>query len=213
MSKLRKIILVTLAIMMVCATNAQTISRRVTVFKDFEPVVVHLVNGKPLKVGAANIFLKNSRLLYKSGTKVLEAKMDNIQSVDFANKTYFRVDTVLAYRVDSVGQNGLYCATMIDMEAYALDMANKRTITNLEISSQVSMAALENNDKEDREYPLQNHYFIKFNGKFIKANELYVLKAVPKSKKKVFWETVRQVGFSWQHEDSLMELLRVISKD
>ena len=138
--------------------------------------------------------------------------MDNIESVDFANKTYFKVDTLLAYRVDSVGQNGLYCASMIDMETYALDRANQRTITNLEISSQVSMAALENNDKEDLEYPLQNHYFIKYNGKFIKANELYVLKAIPKSKRKVFWEAVREVGFSWIHEDSLMKLLKVISE-
>ena len=71
---------------------------------------------------------------------------------------------------------------------------------------------LERGDKEDLEYPLQNHYFIKYNGKFIKANELYVLKAIPKSKRKVFWETVREVGFSWIHEDSLMKLLKVISE-
>jgi hypothetical protein len=101
---------------------------------------------------------------------------------------------------------------MIDLEAYSMNMANKRLITNLEIGSLVSMAALENTDKEDQEYPLQNHYYIKYNGKFVKANELYVLKAVPKSKRKIFWETVRQVGFSWQHEDSLMELLKAISE-
>ncbi|MBQ2361347.1 MAG: hypothetical protein II398_10695, partial [Prevotella sp.] len=62
------------------------------------------------------------------------------------------------------------------------------------------------------EFPLQNNYYIEYNGKFVKAHELYVLRAIPKSKRKDFWATVREVGFSWIHEDSLMKLLKVISE-
>ena len=171
-----------------------------------------MTNGKPLKVGAANIFLKNSKLLYKSGTRVLEAKLANVKSVTIGDKYYVKIDTILAYRVDTVGKNGVYCATIIDMESYKMDMANKRHITNFEISDHVNMTALESTKEEANEFPLQNNYYIEYNGKFIKAHELYVLRAIPKSKRKVFWETVREVGFSWIHEDSLVKLLKVISE-
>ena len=209
---MRRIILGIFVMLMACSVQAQTITHRVTAFKEYKPAVVMLTNGKPLKVGAANIFLKNSRLLYKNGTKVLEAKLDNVKSVSIEDKFYEKIDTILAYRIDTVGKNGLYCAPVIDMVAYNLDQANKRHITNFEISTQVNMTALESTEEEAHEYPLQNYYYIKYNGKFVKAHELYVLRAIPKSKRKVFWETVREVGFSWIHEDSLMKLLKVISE-
>lgn len=209
---MRSIITFILSVLVSVGANAQTISHRITAFKDYQPAVVELTNGKPLKVGAANIFLKNSKLLYKSGSKVLEAKLANVKSVTIGDRYYVKIDTILAYRVDTVGKNGLYCATTIDMENYRLDMANKRHITNFEIGDHVNMTALESTKEEANEFPLQNNYYIEYNGKFVKAHELYVLRAIPKSKRKDFWATVREVGFSWIHEDSLMKLLKVISE-
>ena len=127
---MKNIVFLALSLLICHGVNAQTISHGVTAFKEYQPAIVELTNGKPLKVGAANIFLKNSKLLYKSGTKVLEAKLANVKSVSIGDKYYVKIDTILAYRVDTVGKNGLYCATTIYMENYKLDMANKIHITN-----------------------------------------------------------------------------------
>ena len=119
--------------------SAQNVTNRVTAYQDFKSAIVLLANGNALKVGKANIFLKNSSLVYKSGAKVLQANMNNVSEVKFDDRIYVKIDSVMAYRVDTVGENGLYCATVVDMEAYNMQMANKRQITNLEISSQVSI--------------------------------------------------------------------------
>ena len=190
--------------------SAQNVSNRVTAYPDFKSAIVLLANGNPLKVGKANIFLKNSSLVYKSGAKVLQANMNNVSEVKFDDRTYVKIDSVMAYRVDTVGENGLYCATVVDMEAYNMQMANKRQITNLEISSQVSMTALVSPDDE-QEYPLNDYYYFKYNGKFVKAMELNVLRSVPKAKRRLFWAIVREPGFSWTSKDSLMRLLQTIS--
>ena len=178
--------------------SAQNVSNRVTAYPDFKSAIVLLANGNPLKVGKANIFLKNSSLVYKSGAKVLQANMNNVSEVKFDDRIYVKIDSVMAYRVDTVGENGLYCATVVDQ------------ITNLEISSQVSMTALVSPDDE-QEYPLNDYYYFKYNGKFVKAMELYVLRSVPKAKRRLFWAIVREPGFSWTNKDSLMRLLQTIS--
>ena len=41
--------------------------------------------------------------------------------------------------------------------------------------------------------------------------ELYVLRSVPKAKRRLFWAIVREPGFSWTSKDSLMRLLQTIS--
>ena len=42
---------------------AQTTTTALTVYKEFQPATIHLADGRLLKVGFANIFLKNSSLL------------------------------------------------------------------------------------------------------------------------------------------------------
>ena len=192
--------------------NAQMVSHRVTAFKQFEPATVHLSSGKPLKVKEANVFLRNSQLLYKSGGKVKQASIDNVTGVDFASRSYVKIDSILAYRVGSVSQNDLYCATLIDMETYNTNILNNRQVTNFEIGSQVNLTTLDTETDEEREYPIQNHYFFQYNGKLIEAHELYVLRAVPKAKRRIFWTIVREPGFSWTQEESLLRLLKGITE-
>lgn len=190
--------------------SAQNVTNRVTTYQDFKSAIVLLANGNALKVGKANIFLKNSSLVYKSGAKVLQANMNNVSEVKFDDRHYVKIDSVMAYRVDTIGENGLYCATVIDMEAYNMQIANKRQITNLEISSQVSLTALVS-PEDEQEYPLNDYYYFEYNGKFVRAMELYVLRSVPKAKRRLFWAIVREPGFSWTNKDSLMRLLQTIS--
>ena len=204
---------VLLTCIMAClGANAQMVSHRVTAFKQFEPATVHLSSGKPLKVKEANVFLRNSQLLYKSGGKVKQASIDTVIGVDFASRSYVKIDSILAYRVGSVSQNDLYCATLIDMETYNTNILNNRQVTNFEIGSQVNLTTLDTETDEEREYPIQNHYFFQYNGKFIEAHELYVLRAVPKAKRRIFWTIVREPGFSWTQEESLLRLLKGITE-
>ena len=45
----------------------------VMAFKDFKPARVKLTDGRTIKVPKANVFLKHSTLVYKSGNSVKEA--------------------------------------------------------------------------------------------------------------------------------------------
>ena len=85
-------------------TTAETqTTTSLTIYQEFQPATIHLVDGKQLRVGLANIFLKNSSLLYKSGQETKEANMKTLVKVEFKDRTYFRIDSVLAYQVDTAG--------------------------------------------------------------------------------------------------------------
>ena len=76
---------------------AQTTTTSLTVYPSFQPATIHLNDGRQLKVGFANIFLKNSGLLYISGQETKEANLKTLTKVDFKDRTYYRIDSVLAY--------------------------------------------------------------------------------------------------------------------
>lgn len=192
--------------------QAQNTSRQITEYADFKPAVIHLTTGKDVSMPKANIFLKNSALLYRSGAKTKQARTANVKSVDFGDRTYVRIDTLLAYRVDSVGTNALFCARLIDMAAFNSMIINNRQITNLSIGEQVSMTALELVNEEDVEYPIVNHYYFSYGGKVVRAHDREVLRLTPKPLRRNYWTVVREAGFSWNSEASLLKLLRAITE-
>ena len=83
---------------------AQEVTPQLTVFPDFRPATAYMTDGKKVDIPMANIFLKNSSLLYLSGEVTKEANTKSLMRVDFADRSYFRIDSVLAYPIDSVGQ-------------------------------------------------------------------------------------------------------------
>lgn len=192
--------------------HAQNTSRQITEYAEFKPAVIHLMTGRDVTITKANIFLKNSRLLYKSGTKTKQARTANVKSVDFADRTYVRIDTLLAYPVDTVGTNTLYCARMIDMAAFNAMIINNRQITDLSIGEQVGMTTLELINEENVEYPIVNHYFFSYRGKVVRAQDREVLRLTPKPLRRNYWTVVRENGFSWDSEASLMKLLKAITE-
>ena len=115
----QKTLLIALLLAMVLGASGQIALSRLTAFTEFRPAVVHLADGKTMNLPLANIFLKNSSLLYmnNSGT-AMEADMKNLLRVDFDDRTYVRIDTLLAYRVDTIGNSALYCAWVIDLKAF-----------------------------------------------------------------------------------------------
>jgi len=111
---------------------AQVRTPKLTVYKQFKPSIITLKDGRKVNQPLTNIFLKNSSLLYMNGTNSMEAKMDNIVSVQFDDRFYVRIDSLLCYQVDTVGNDALYCATIIDIPAYQQQLKNNQVISNLD---------------------------------------------------------------------------------
>lgn len=181
-----------------------------TVYKEFRPALIQLTDGRVIKQNLANIFLKNSSLMYLQGSNAMEAKMDNIQSVKFDDRLYVKLDTILAYPVDSVGNDVLYCATVIDLVSYQAQLRNNQVITNFDLGEQISTTTMDISSDEDYKFPLVDLYFFKFNGKYVKAHERNLQLLLDKQQKRILKTFVRLEDFSWTNPDSLMKLLRAL---
>ena len=143
----------------------QEVTPAVTVYKQFQPASIRLSDGRLLKVSLANIFLKNSALLYKSGVQTKEANMGTIESVAFEDRTYYKIDSLLAYQVDSVGDDALFCAKKIDFVAYRQLLANNRDITSLSLGDMVGFTTTELQDEQDIHFPIIPVFYYRLNGR------------------------------------------------
>ncbi len=181
---------------------------KLTVYPEFKPSVIELADGRILKEKFTNIFLKNSSLLYMSGTVTKEAYMANIKSVKFDDRLYVKVDTLLAYEVDSVGNDALYCATVIDQEAYRQNLRNNQVMTNISLSDQVSTTSVDLSNEDDYLFPLINIYYYRLNGKFVRCHDRSLSNVLNKEKKRMLRTFVHMDDFSWSDQKSLIELLK-----
>ncbi len=197
------------------ATLAQsdTLSRRTMAFATFRPAVVTLANGKTVNAPQANVFLKGSVLVYRNPQgRVMEANRRTVRSVDFAERHYERIDTMLYWRVDTVGSNALYCATYIDMLSLRQQILNSRNMTDVQMNSlMLSSTALTAND-EDFDLPYTNVYYYRYRGKWVRVHERDIDHALPRNKRQAYKLALSMPGFSWSAPPSLLELLRSISE-
>ncbi len=197
------------------ATLAQsdTLSRRTMAFATFRPAVVTLANGKTVNAPQANVFLKGSVLVYRNPQgRVMEANRRTVRSVDFAERHYERIDTMLYWRVDTVGSNALYCATYIDMLSLRQQILNSRNMTDVQMNSlMLSSTALTAND-EDFDLPYTNVYYYRYRGKWVRVHERDIDHALPRNKRQAYKLALSMPGFSWSDPHSLLELLRSISE-
>jgi hypothetical protein len=200
-----------LLLFMACLAStlmAQERTTNLTVYKNFKPSIILLKDGRVLKQPLTNIFLKNSSLLYLHGTTSMQANMDNIVSVKFDDRLYNKIDTVLAYEVDSVGDKKLYKATIIDQIAYRQQLRNNQVITNLQMGDQLSTTTMNLNGDEDYKFPLIDLFFYRINGKIVKVHERDLSRVLSKEQKRMMRTFLSMPDFSWTDEKSLMELLR-----
>lgn len=189
----------------------QATTAKLTYYKDFRPSYIQLKDGRIIKQNLTNIFLKNSSLLYMQGTNAMEANMDNIVSVKFDDRLYVKIDTVLAYVVDSIGQDVLYCATVMDMESYQRQIRNNVMITNIGGgNSALQTSTMDLNTPEDFKFPLINLYFYQLNGKFVKCHERNLQYILNKEKKRIVRTFVTMDDFSWTDKSSLLKLLKAL---
>lgn len=206
----RNILIVLLAIAGIVSSHAQQVTPALTVYKEFRPAKVMLADGKILNLSLANIFLKNSSLLYKSGLETKEANMNTVLRVDFKDRSYLRIDTLLAYQVDTVGHDVLYCAQMIDMDSYRQQIANNREITSLDLNDMIGYTTVDLQNEQDIHFPIKNVFIFRINGNFVIAHERSLKRLLTKEKRRILASAIAMPGFSWNDEKSLMDLLKMI---
>ncbi len=207
---MRKIALCIIAALVCQMAVAQERTGAITQYKEFKPAVILLSNGKIFRQPLANIFLKNSSLLYNSGDKTMEANMDNILSVTFDDRQYIKIDTILAYKVDSVGSDALYKATVIDLVSYKNQLLNNRQITSLDLGDQISYSNVDISTEEDHLFPLVDKFFFRYKDQFVRVHERDIQRLLPKDKRRLFKSYISVPGFSWTDEKSLLNLLKGI---
>lgn len=208
---MRKIYLLAMLLATTFITSeAQTTTTSLTVYKEFQPATIHLVDGRLLKVGFANIFLKNSSLLYKSGHETKEANLSTLTKVDFKDRTYYRIDSVMAYQVDTVGHQPLYCAQRIDFESWRNQIVNNRNMTNISIGDMLNYTTADIGDANDIHFPLINVYYLQIDGKYVLAHERNLKRALNKEQRRLMTSVMSEPGFSWNSEKSLLRLLEVL---
>ena len=190
----------------------QVRTTKLTVYPEFKPSLIQLADGRTVKQSLTNIFLKNSHLLYLQGTQVMEANMKNVLSVKFDDRQYIKVDTLLVYQVDSVGGDALYCATIIDQDAYHGWLKNNQIITNLSLGEQITTTTIDMNDEDDFKFPLINIYYYRYNGQFVRCHERNLSRILPKEKRRILKTFVILPDFSWTKAESLLKLLKGIQQ-
>lgn len=207
---MKKLVLFLLLSIGVLTASAQGTTTMVTVYQAFKPATIHLVDGRQLKVSLANIFLKNSGLLYISGHDTKEASLQNISTVEFQDRTYYRIDSVLAYQVDTVNHQPLYCAQRIDLVAWKGMIINNRQLDNISLGDMLTYSATELADQHDIHFPVINVYYFQINGKYVLAHERNLKRVLDKEKRRLMASVMSEPEFSWTSEKSLLKLLKYI---
>ena len=196
---------------------AQEVTPQLTVFPEFRPATVYLSDGKKLDIPMANIFLKNSSLLYISGELTKEVDTKNLMRVDFKDRIYFRIDSVLAYQVDTIGANALFCAKVLDLKAYRQLIANNSNITNLDINDLTTMNMLQYttidiNDVNDIHFPVIPLYYYRINDQFVLVHERNLKRFFNKENRRRMESVMNLPDFSWTDEKSLLKILEIIQQ-
>ena len=207
---MKKLVLFLLLTTAALTMTAQPTTTSLTVYQSFQPATIHLVDGRKLKVDHANIFLKNSGLLYISGHDTKEANLKTMAKVEFKDRTYYRIDSVLAYQVDTVNHQELYCAPRIDVVAWRGLLINNRQLSNIDLGEMVTYSATELVDRQDIHFPLINLYYLKIDGKYVLAHERNLKRVLDKEKRRLMASVMSEPGFSWTSEASLLKLLKYI---
>lgn len=205
----------TVLIMAAVKVAAQEVTPQLTVYPEFRHATVYMTDGKKLDIPMANIFLKNSSLLYISGELTKEASTDNLLRVDFKDRSYIRIDSVLAYQVDTVGTNALFCAKVLDLKAYKQLLANNQNITNLDLNDLSSMnmfqfTTVDIGDEKDIHFPVIPLYYFRINDQYVFVHERHLKRFFDKENRRRMESVMNLPDFSWTNEKFLLKILEII---
>ncbi|MGN0221665.1 MAG: hypothetical protein ACI4BA_06035 [Prevotella sp.] len=191
-------------------SSVHSVRGRTTLYPAFSPATIYLSDGRVVKERNANIFLKNATLVYKSGGVVKKVKPSLISKVQFADATYYRVDTLLASVVDSVQGSALYKASVIDIETYNELVTASSSVTDVIVAEYVSVGTVERTAAEDKDYPLIDYYFMDFQDRQVLMEDRKLYRIVPKNKRRLYKDIISAPDFSWASPESLCKLMDLI---
>ena len=216
MKRLALVITIVLLATLKVAAQKQDITSAITVYPTFQPATVTLTSGRKMEIPLANIFLKNGALLYMSGDDIKEANMQTILRAEFADRTYIRIDSMLCYQVDSIGNDALFCVRVLDVKAYKQSRANSANITNLDLtaltttSSSLSYNTIEATDISELQFPVEDVYYYRLDDKFVRVHERHLKRTLSKEKRQIMESVMNMPGFTWTNEKYLMMILEKI---
>ncbi len=192
--------------------QTDTTLHRTLAFPTYRPALVTLTTGKVVTAPQANVLLKGSVLVYRNPQgRIMEANRKTIKSVDFEDRHYERIDTMLYWRVDTVGDNALYQATYIDMASLRQQILNGRDMTDVQVNSLMLSSTAITINEDDIDLPYTHVYYYRYRGKWLRVHERDIDHALPRSKREAYKVALSMPGFSWTDPHSLMDLLRSIS--
>lgn len=194
----------------VFAQKTAGFSATTTLYEEYQPARITLTDGRVINQKQANVFLKNARLLFKRGMFDMEANMAQIAAVDFADKSFVKLDTMLVTVVDTVGDKKILCATTIDIEAYRQRAANDKVLTNLTLGEQVSTTTIDLAPSDELKYPLVNDYYFLIDGKAIEVHERTISRMLDKEKRRMLKTFMMQPDFDWSDRGYLHKILLLI---
>ena len=214
---MKKLVLSAIVLLMAALkVAAQEVTPQLTAFPEFRPATVYMADGKKMEIPMANIFLKNSSLLYISGELTKEANIKNLLRVDFKDRSYIRIDSVLAYQIDTVGSKALFCAKVLDLKAYQQLLRNNSNITNLDLNDLSSMnmfqfSTIDLQDTKDIHFPVIPIYYYRIGNKFVLVHERHLKRAFDKENRRRMESVMNLPGFSWTDDKFLLKILEVIN--
>jgi len=211
MKKLFILFILMLAITVAKAQSSVESSKYPTQYKQFEDAQVYMALGDTINA-KANIFLKNSRLYFLRNKLTMEADMNNVLAVQFKDRRYVKIDTLLAAVLGTYKNNQLLCSRIIDMQSYINIKKNAQVITGMELSlnNYINVQTIDTS-QGDVEFPIHKIFFFYYNGKYVPVNDRELYKYIPKEKRGVFNNVTKMDEFDWYDEAWLMKLLKYIT--
>lgn len=193
-------------------------SKTVTMFKDFQPAIIKLKDGKQSLHKQTNIFLKNSTLVYKKVPtgEIMEASMPIVAGITMGERNFINVKNQLAEVVATEGKASLVRIRIIDVETMKGEYLNNSTITNSSMLDDLnagrligeSMSTTRVDGADDEEpYPLMDTYYYVVGDKATLAHERSV-KLVLKKDQRQEYQIELSRDFSWAKQEDLVRLLK-----
>ena len=186
----------------------------VTIFPDYRPAKIVMASGNVLKVKEANVFLKNSSLMYKDRFgKDMEANMSLVKGVSFADREFMVFNRQLAELIHTCGNNRLIRVLTIDQDALKGEILNQSNITSVSglISGDVLGITRDVVHEDQLRFPVIAQYYYVIDGKEMKCHEREVSHKLSKAKRETYKIATARGAFNWANEDDLKSLLDELS--
>lgn len=191
---------------------AQKLTTLTTLFPQNKTAMVTLTDGRTIKAPNANIFLKNASLIYFQGSQAKEARMDLVLGVSFDDRSFVNINNRLAYLVDSIKGNSLYCVETIDMEAYEDYLKNNVNFTYIDLSHDHLDTATTGLDINDGvAFPVKRTFYYRLDGKFVQTDPRELNRELSKNRNRIMRAVSNAHDFNWMDKECLMNLLDKLS--